>query len=47
MRFKLIVASVITLMAAYSLFWFKLADDAKEITLAWIENSEERLDGIK
>ena len=47
MRFKLIVASVITLIAAYSLFWFKLADDAKEITLAWIENSEERLDGIK
>lgn len=47
MRFKLIVISVITLIAAYSLFWFKLANDAKEITLAWVENSEERLNGIK
>lgn len=47
MRFKIIVISVITLIAAYSLFWFKLADSAKETTLAWVENSEERLNGIK
>lgn len=47
MRFKLIVISVITLIAAYSLFWFKLADDAKEMTLAWVENSEDRLNGVK
>lgn len=47
MRFKIIVISVVTLIAAYSLFWFKLADDAKEMTLEWVENSEERLDGVK
>lgn len=47
MRFKIIFASVITLIAVYSLFWFKLADDAKEMTLAWVENSEERLGGVK
>ncbi len=47
MRFKFIVISVILLIAAYSFFWFQMADKAKQTTLDWIENSESRLGGIK
>ncbi|MEZ5757549.1 MAG: DUF2125 domain-containing protein [Emcibacteraceae bacterium] len=47
MRFKLIVASVLILIAGYSYFWFHLADQAKSTTLDWVENSEKRLNGTK
>ncbi|MDG1439116.1 MAG: DUF2125 domain-containing protein [Emcibacteraceae bacterium] len=47
MRIKIIFISVLVLIGAYSFFWFYLADQAKETTLSWIENSEERLEGIK
>ncbi|MDG1708941.1 MAG: DUF2125 domain-containing protein [Emcibacteraceae bacterium] len=47
MRIKIIFISVLALIGAYSFFWFHLADQAKETTMAWIENSEERLNGIK
>lgn len=47
MRIKVIFGSVFALIAAYSFFWFHLADKAKLETLEWIEKSEERLDGVK
>lgn len=47
MRIKIIFASVLALIGAYSFFWFQVAGQAKETTLSWIENSEKRLNGIK
>jgi hypothetical protein len=47
MRIKIILISVLVLIGAYSFFWFQLAGKAKVETLSWIENSEERLNGIK
>ncbi|MCC3861613.1 DUF2125 domain-containing protein [Pseudemcibacter aquimaris] len=47
MRIKVIFGSVFALIAAYSFFWFHLAGEAKNRTLEWIEQSEQRLDGIK
>ncbi|HPF45467.1 MAG: DUF2125 domain-containing protein [Alphaproteobacteria bacterium] len=47
MRFKLIVASVLIIIAGYSYFWFHLAGQAKSTTLDWVENSEKRLGGAK
>ncbi|MBT5187291.1 MAG: DUF2125 domain-containing protein [Kordiimonadaceae bacterium] len=47
MRFKLIVVSVLLLIAAYSVFWFQIADKVEQDTLAWIEKSKNSADGIK
>jgi len=47
MRIKLIVASVLLLIAGYSIFWFQMAERVEETTLDWIKNSESRLGGIK
>jgi|TARA_R110002096_G_scaffold257381_1_gene450947 hypothetical protein len=47
MRIRLIIASVLLLIAGYSFFWFQMAGQVKETTLDWIANSESRLDGAK
>lgn len=47
MRVKIIFIPVLLLIAAYSFFWYWLADQAKQETLDWIENSENRMEGIK
>lgn len=47
MRFKVVVASVLLLIGAYSFFWFQIADQAEKKTLEWISESESRLGGVK
>jgi hypothetical protein len=47
MRFKLIVVSVLLLIAAYSVFWFQIADKVEQDTLAWIEKSKNSAEGVK
>lgn len=47
MRFKLIIISVLTLIAAYSVFWFQVASKVEEATLAWIEDSQRNITGLK
>ena len=47
MRIKIIIASVLLLIGAYSVFWFQLAGEVEETVLSWIEESEERRGGIK
>ncbi len=47
MRFKIIIASVLILIAAYSLFWFQVASRVEDDTLAWIEKTKNNTTGLK
>ena len=47
MRFKIIIASVLILIAAYSLFWFQIASKVEDDTLAWIEKTKDNTTGLK
>lgn len=47
MRFKFIVITVLALIAAYCIFWFQVASKAEDATLAWIEDSQKNIEGLK
>ncbi len=47
MRFKFIIVSVLVLIAAYSAFWFKVANEVKKSTLEWIEAQKNSADDLK
>jgi hypothetical protein len=38
---------VVILIGAYSVFWFQMASKIEESTLAWLENNQKTLDGLK
>lgn len=47
MRFKIIVISVLLLIAGYSVFWFKMASEVEATTLAWIDAQKDNSNDLQ